>query len=311
MARTRARFFVFLLLFASVLVVVVSRFDLRAMQAAFTNASWDWIAAAALMNLLGIIVDGVRWKAIVGAVRRISLASAIEGLLVGWLSSLVLPLKLGEGAKAWLMARREGLPIATVVSTVLLDRVVDGAALVLFIVLTSIVAPLPASDQNLRLWAFAALIVIALGFVVVRRWIRGRRRAEAQGESVFQRIVDGFAILGQQHRLGGTVVVAVAAWFTRMGVVWCTMRAFHLMLPAVAAASVLVAINIGITAIAAPGNLGVFELSAITGLALWGVPGETALSFGIGLHALELVPTIILGLLVQTRTRTLLRGPAV
>ena len=75
------------------------------------------------------------------------------------------------------------------------------------------------------------------------------------------------------HRNPG---IGLFTWFLRMVVVWCTMHAFHLALPAVAAASVLVAINLGITAIAAPGNLGVFEMSAMAALALWQVPGELA-----------------------------------
>lgn len=308
-ARSRAGLFVFLLLFASALVVV-SRSDLRAMQTAFAEASWKWIAIGALVNLLSVVVDAVRWKAIVGAVRRVSLVSAVQALLVGWVSNVILPLKLGEGAKAWVMAKREGLPIATVISTVLLDRAMDGSALVLFVVLTTIIAPLPSSVQKARTWGLTALAVMALALVLGRRWVRARRREGAFLEGTLARVFDGFAILGQQHRLGRTVLIAVVAWLTRMAIVWCAMQAFDLMLPIAAAASVLVAINLGITAIAAPGNLGVFELSAVAGLALWGVRGETALSFGIALHALELIPTIVLGLLVQTTTRTPLRGPA-
>lgn len=88
-----------------------------------------------------------------------------------------------------------------------------------------------------------------------------------------------------------------------MGMVWCVMQSFRLMLPAAAAAGVLIAVNLGIAAVAVPGNIGVFEVSAVAALALWGVPGDTAISFAIALHALEIVPTTIAGLMVQARQR--------
>lgn len=309
MARSRAALIVLFLLLVLV-TVVLPRLDLRAMQAAFAEASWKWIAAGALVNLLSVVVDAARWKTVVGAVRRVSIVSAVEGLLVGWLSNLILPLKLGDGAKAWVMAQREGMPMPTIVSTVVMDRAIDSSTLVLFIVITSIVAPLPPSVRKVRTWGLAILAIAALAVVIGRRWVQRRRREGAFVDGTVGRILTGFAILGQQHRLGRTVLVAVLAWFTRMGVVWCAMRAFRLTLPAAAAASVLVAINLGISAIAAPGNLGVFELSAVAGLALWDVPSETALSVGIALHALEIIPIVLIGLIVEASVRAPLRGPA-
>lgn len=302
MARARTAFIVLPVLLVAVLVVL-SRVDLHATRRVLAETSWKWGAAGVVANLLSIVVDAARWKAIVGGVRRVSIASAVEGVLIACLGNLILPLKLGEGAKAWVMAKREGLPIATVGSTVLLDRAMDVSTLVLFIALTSIIAPLPASAQKVRTWGLATLVVTALGVVTGRKWIRARRRRPAcLVDGTARRILDGFAILGHQHRLGGIVAIAVLAWFTRVVVIWCVMRAFHLVLPPPAAASVLVAVNIGIAAIAVPGNVGVFELSAVASLALWGVPGETALGFAIALHALEVVPTVMFGLVVLATT---------
>src|SRR5581483_496718 len=111
---------VMLVLVGVAVLVVVSRMDTAAIADAFAQTAWKWVSIAAAVNLLSVGVDAARWKSILGAVRRVSIVSAVEALLVGWLSNLIVPLKLGEGAKAWVMARREGLPMSTVVSTVLL-----------------------------------------------------------------------------------------------------------------------------------------------------------------------------------------------
>lgn len=288
-----------------VVLVGLSRLDLRAVGRAFAATAPTWAAAAALVNLLSVVVDAARWKGIVGGVRRVSIVTAIEGLLIGWVSNLVVPLKLGEGARAWFLAKREDMPIATAVSTVVLDRAVDAATLVLFATLTSLVVPLPPRVQGFRAWGLGVLAVLVCAVGIGHRWIRARQRRGAKVlDGTIGQVLHGFVILGQQHRLAGVMSLAMLTWFVRTAVIWCVMRSFHLMLPVVAAASVLVVVNLGIAAVAVPGNVGVFELSTVAGLALWGVPSETAASFGIALHALEVVPTLILGLTVRAHQRT-------
>ncbi len=301
MARSRTGLIVFLFVLLAA-GLVLSRLDLSATRHALAGASWRWVAAGALVNLLSIGVDAARWRAIIGGVRHISLVATIEGLLIGWVSNVVLPFKLGEGAKAWVLAQRTGLPLATVVSTVVVDKTIDAMSLVVFVVLASSVAPLPPAVREVRTWGLVGLVVIAVLYLAGRAWVRARRLRLAGApfaEGRLGRALAGFAILGHQHRLPGIIGLAVLAWFARMWVVWCLLRAFHLDLPAVASASVLAVINVGTAAVAAPGNIGVFELSAMAALGMWGVAGETALSFGLALHAAEVVPTVAVGLIVQ------------
>ncbi len=304
MARSRTGLIVFLFVLVAA-GVVLSRLDLSATRRALAEASWRWVAAGAVVNLLSIIIDAARWRAIIGGVRHVTLVSAIEGLLIGWVSNVVLPFKLGEGAKAWVLARRTGLPMATVFSTVLVDKTIDAMSLVVFVVLASIVSPLPPAVREVRKWGVVALVVIGVLYLLGRAWVRARRRrleGAPFAEGRLGRALAGFAILGHQHRLPAIVGLAVFAWFARMWVIWCILRAFHLHLPAAASASILAVINVGIAAVAAPGNIGVFELSAMAALGMWGVAGETALSFGLALHAAEVVPTVTAGLIVQAVT---------
>jgi len=73
------------------------------------------------------------------------------------------------------------------------------------------------------------------------------------------------------------------------------MRAYHLDLPAAAAVVALVVINVGIAVTGVPGNVGSFELAAVGALGVYSVPVESAVSFGIALHATELLPLLAIG----------------
>ncbi|MBI2833664.1 MAG: flippase-like domain-containing protein [Acidobacteria bacterium] len=310
MRRQAARLAALVIVLAGV-AVVVSRLNLTAIAAAGRTASWTWIAGAALVNLASVVVDAVRWSAILSSIRRVSIVSAVEALLLGSLGNALLPLKLGEGARAWVLAEREGLPFGAVLSTVLLDRAVDASGLAILVVITSLIAPLPLAARRFRTFALAALASVVLLVILAKRWRAERVRARLRSHVTAARVLDGLAMLGHQHRLAGVLTVAGLAWCLRAAVVWCAMRAFHLGLPLVAAATVLITVNLGIAAIAVPANIGVFEVSVAAGLALWRVSGEIALGVGIVLHAAELVPTIALALVARAASRVWSRSQAI
>ena len=80
--------------------------------------------------------------------------------------------------------------------------------------------------------------------------------------------------------------------------VWVMFEAYHLSLPFVAAPVVLILTNLGIAVVNTPANLGSFEVCTVAALKLFSVDAELALSYGIALHLVEVIPMMLLGLFV-------------
>ena len=188
---------------------------------------------------------------------------------------------------------------------VVLDRVIDALVLPLFVIVASVVLPLPASVLRFRTWMMLALsAATALGIVIGRRLAR-RHAAGTVPDAVggtLDRIVAGMTVLGHRRRIAAAISASLASWIARALILWCMFRAFGLALPVSAAVSVLVIVNLGIAVVATPGNLGTFELATAAALAIWGVPSETALSVGITTHVVEIVPPVVIGLLMSVRS---------
>ena len=263
--------------------------------------SVGWALLAAVVNLVGVAVDASRWRIIVSAIRRVPLVSVLQGQLVGIAANIIVPFKLGEGARAFALAALEGLPTATVLTTVLLDRVIDAAMLPLFVALASAVVPLPPSVLRYRRWMVLGFLAAAIALAAARWWfLRRQSRAvdlEHPTGGTLDRIVDGLRVLDHRHRLAATIGTALCAWSIRVVIVWCMFRAFSLDLPISAAVGVLALLNIGIAVVATPGNVGTFELASAGALALWDVPAETGMSLGVTMHLLEVIPPATLGLI--------------
>jgi uncharacterized protein (TIRG00374 family) len=293
-----------LLIFTIVLgatAIAIARSDPAEIWRALTQMSWRWAAVAALLNLLGVVIDGSRLRVIVSAVGRVKFLHVLQAQLVGIVGNVLFPFKLGEGARAYVLGRHHELPTATALTIVVVDRVLDAVMLPLFVVLSSLVLPLPPSVLKYRGWMIVSLVVVTLLGVVIARRLRARHARGATISFVtgtLDRIIAGMTILGHRQRLAAALLITLISWIARAAIFWCMLQAFSLDLPASAAVSVLVIVNLGIVTVATPGNVGTFELATTAALALWGVSTETALSLGIATHVLEVAPPLLIGLIV-------------
>ncbi|HTM26673.1 MAG TPA: lysylphosphatidylglycerol synthase transmembrane domain-containing protein [Vicinamibacterales bacterium] len=292
--------------------VVLIRVNVGSVLAAIGTMSWGWAIAAALANLLTVVVDAARWRVLVLPISRPSLLRATQALLLGFLGNLVLPYKLGDGARAVALARWQELPIATVAATVVLDRLVDAATFVLATMVMTVAfeAQTPVkAPARLGIVVIAILATLAGGTWWMRRRSKGDR---AGGHAAIKRfaahILDGLRALREGRLLPAVAALAVLAWIGRTSVIWCMLQAFHLRLPLLAAIGTLIAINVGISVVAAPANAGVYEMSTAGALAAWGVPPAIGVSCGLAMHAAEVIPILLLGLAVLLTTGVRLTG---
>ena len=285
--------------------VTVARSDPAAIGRALATISWRWALLAAVLNLIGVGVDAVRLRIIVRAFASVRLWHIIQAQLVGITGSVLFPLKLGEAARAYMLTKRHDVPAATAMTMVVLDRVIDAVVLPLFVVIASMLLPMPATVLRYRTWMLVVLAGAAAAGVGIGRWLRIRRagsRAPAALAGTLDRILAGVMILGDRKRLAWAITASLASWTARAAILWCVLRAFDLTLPPSATVSTLVIVNLGIALVATPGNVGTFELTAAAALALWNVPTQIALSFGIATHIIEVVPPVLIGLAISVRS---------
>jgi peptidoglycan-N-acetylglucosamine deacetylase len=285
--------------------IAIARSDPAAIGRALATMSWPWATLAEIINLIGVALDAIRLRIIVRAFGYVRLWHVVRAHLVGIMGNVLFPFKLGEGARAYMLTHRHELPAATAVTMVVLDRMLDALVLPLFVVVASVLLPLPSSVLRYRMWMLMALAGAVVAGVAAGRWLRARHasgRAPVPLAGTLDRIVAGVTILGHRRRLASAVAASLASWAARAAILWCMLQAFHLSLPLSATVTMLVIINLGIAVVATPGNIGTFELAAAAALTLWGVPAQTGLSIGIATHLVEVVPPLLIGLAVSVRS---------
>jgi uncharacterized membrane protein YbhN (UPF0104 family) len=316
MSRRTTLSLVFLAASLAVLAFLLSRMNLRLVLRSLAEVRWIWVLALALLNIFHTWIEALRWNRIISSLNPDSTASqAFTALLVGVLGNILLPLRLGDGARALFLARKQKMRFSGTLSTVVLDRIVDIAFFLALIGVTALFFPFSSSQRKTFFVSAVGLAAAVAVIVLMARgsWPEKLRSFGRPGRAMAdqaEHLRRGFSALREAGIMLPTGALAALSWILRAALVWMMFRAFRLDLPPVDAAVTLILLNLGTAAVNTPANIGSFELAGVAALAFFGVETEKALSLVVLLHATEVLPIVVLGLAVLWRTGFRIAAPA-
>src|SRR6266446_1492189 len=277
-------------------VVFARKLDWDKVFRAFQGADLKLALIATLIGVPCSALQGLRWSSLVKGIRRVPRSIPVAALYVGQAASAFLPMRAGEAVRAELLSRATGIGRATALGSVALDHSVNGV--VMFAFAAVLPALLPVSRWvALVVWAGMAG---AIGLVLTLLWLAKHPESMPSG-----RIANAVAharsgLMGARNprAVAEAALFSAMAWSVEIGVITLALAAFHLPHDLPHAMGVLFGVNVALAIPSPPASLGNFELGAGTALVAFGGDAGNAAAFAIGLHAMQLLPTLIVGGLV-------------
>lgn len=316
----RVKIAAILLLTALCLVGVLWDLDIAQARAALAETRWP---VALLGTSMYLILHGLRsarlWLLLGGrdgAGRRLALRRVFLISAVGFLAINVIPLRLGEAVRPWLLSEREGVPWGRSLAAVVMERILDFGALLILLLGVSFLVELPtegivvrgvdvlAAGQHL---AGTALVLGILGGVAVVgvgepliRLIEGLPGMRIVA-GLARRFREGFVELLRRPALGlGALLLTVLVWGSTLMAVAVTMSAMPGIPVSLASAWTTWTLTLaGMTAVPTPGFFGAYELFCSAALWLFGVDADRARTFALVLHLSQLSFTVTVGSLAM------------
>ena len=114
-------------------------------------ADHKWIAALAGAILLEQLLNGWKWRQILFDIKPVSSWRLTGALLAGYGANVLVPLGISPFVRAWLIARLEQMSMATVLTTTIIARFIDGIVFALFAGLVAMAGQIPRLEGNLEL----------------------------------------------------------------------------------------------------------------------------------------------------------------
>lgn len=276
----------------------------------WSQLHWGWATLAAVLYLFGQWLRGIRCAWILRPYRRISSWEGTQLVWIGYAANNLLPARLGELVRSYVLSRREQLSYGISLSTLLIERILDGLAIVgILWVAGGFVSRQPWIDEIG--WVAGAIFMAALLVVLVARiWTTFFQKTLSwmvqflpQGpgktiEGFGHRLLDGTSCLGWDRYLPGILGMSVMIWLVEGSMFAVMLVAFGWPLSWLAAYLAMSITNLGVLVPSSPGHLGTFHAFCAKVLLLVGVVSSKsdALSYAAAVHLLQLVPVTILGL---------------
>jgi uncharacterized protein (TIRG00374 family) len=290
-------------------VIVARSVDLGESARVLASADLPQIIGALGIFIVGIITRVYIWRLLLpprpdGS--RVSTRQVAPVLMAGYLGNAILPARLGEVVRGYLISRREGVPVGGAFGSIALERAIDiGALACLGYVAALGVGAAGWVLQWTAVLAVAGILVIgalaSVGLGAPLRlfaWMFGRGPARPLAGQVMARLGRFIEWSGGAHRrraIAIAVGLSVFAWAAAAAANLVTAQAVGVSLTP-ASAGLITAISVLVTAIpSAPAYVGTFELAVVAVAGTLGIPPAPALAFAALSHIIALIPTLVGG----------------
>jgi phosphatidyl-myo-inositol alpha-mannosyltransferase len=289
-------------------VAGVHRIGVRPIVDGIVSSNPTWVLAALSLMCLAMAARAVSWRAILSAALPgvpVRLSPVLRATSIGVLVSATVPARVGEPARAFVMARNlgavrgRGALLALVLGTIVAQTILNLAALMALGALT-----VATSSVDLRLRSFPAVGAAALGVAVLVAVVAAGLARRPSGRlarrlaAALASLRAGFVVFGSWRRAPEAIVPQVGAWALQLLACYALLAAFGLEHRAGlgAAAAVLFAVNVTAAVPVTPSNLGVFQAACVAVLSgAYGLRPADALAYGIVLQTVEIATAIVMG----------------
>ncbi len=320
--RPRVRTVLIFLLTIGLLGIFFRKADPAAVWAETRHADPALLAYALIVTALTYAVRAWRWQSLLAPIGPTRYAVAFETTVIGFAASTLLPGRVGEVLRPYLLARRERLNATSAFATIILERLLDLATVLLLFaafVFTAGPGVVSGDPSKLALVKFGGTVAAgaAVGGLVVlfalaghperlgRAALRIERLLPARLAGLVAAFVEtfaqGLAVMRDPARLAAALALSFPMWMSIAAGIWLTSRAFHITFPYMGSFLVVTCLVVGVAA-PTPGAVGGFHAAYQFAVGeFFNVPADRAIGAAIVLHAISFVPVTLLGIAFMMR----------
>lgn len=308
--------------------LVFYKLDLHTMLLALKQANYYMLIPSLAILAISLVVRTWRWHWLLYQAKTARFSSLFSSLMIGTAANMVLPARAGEFIRAYFLGRREKISKTTAFATIVVERILDGLTILLFLLLVVILTG--ARNDEIKYMgylgaAFYLGVVVGLFLLYFRRDFLVRlievllpQPLAAKMVGILDAFLEGIRVMQNGRQLLMVVLLSLATWVGFALSFWPIMLAFDFGAPIPYYAPFLVIAfdALGLTIPGAPAGIGIFQYVTVVALRIaFTLSGaelgpnfdEVAAVFSVALHFSQVAPEVLIGLYCFLRENVSLR----
>lgn len=279
------------------------------------QAKFIWLIPGVAVYFLAVWARAWRWHYLLRPLKKIPTKTMFPIVAIGYMGNNIYPARAGEVLRAFVLKRRENVPVSASLATVIVERVFDGVVMLGFVFLN--LPELAGLNQasgfigNIRqlaiigavafIGALAVFLLAAMYPAVTEKavnWLVVHlipSRWQGKISPILTRFLTGLESLRSPKDALMVFITSTIIWLLETGKYWFVMHAFPFEVSFFALMLMNGIVNLATTLPSAPGYVGTFDAPGIALLTAYGVPGEIAAGYTLVLHVALWLPITVLG----------------
>ncbi len=284
--------------------------DWRECRHYLENMNWGWMAFSLIFGVLAQLARAWRWKMSLTPLglspRRRTCEDAI---FLSYASSLVIP-RIGEVARCGTMKKYDGIPFAQALGTVVTERVVDCAIIIILTAITFLLqladflkflketgADFGSSFSRYTSTGYLVTALCGMALLALAVWLFRRFSIFSKGKNVVRNVWSGITSLGKVRNLPLYLLFSIGIWLSYFLHFYTAFFCFGFT-AGIGTAQAFLIFCIGTFAVLVPtpNGAGPWHFAVKTMLILYGVAEEPAIMFALIVHTIQTFEVVLLGI---------------
>ncbi len=271
------------------------------------NVNFVLITIAIVILLLSNVIRAWRWQILVKPINDVSFEPAFSSIMIGYFGNSVLPFRMGEFLRAYVVADKTSLTASTAFGTIVIERILDFIGLSAVILLIMTVYPLKTIGGSIIIGVIV-LSLTAFIFIFLFSGFKSTLLVKIEKLSLLRfgllrkillfikNILDGATTIRATNKLGIILLYTLIIWIMYYCSTYLATIATGIELEWFGFGVLLISTSLAISIPAAPGYVGTYHAAAVYILTnLFNVDRLDAQAAAIILHAVGTIPIVIIG----------------
>ncbi|MGH9348534.1 MAG: lysylphosphatidylglycerol synthase transmembrane domain-containing protein [Vicinamibacterales bacterium] len=302
--------------------------DLTAVAGQIRRARGDLLLLSFVPLALTYLARTVRWQYLLEPIGAARFSSAFRATVIGFAAIALLPARIGDVLRPYLLARREGFSATSTFATIVMERVLDLvtvlALLALYVLVLGGRETLPARllgpvEASATMAAAGACLLLAAAWTlathperIARLVLKSERVLPGRMAHVLSTLAgtfsQGLAVAREARALTFAFAWSVPVWIGIAAHAWLVTVAFGIAMPFAGTFLLQTLLVVGV-AMPTPGAVGGYHAMYRLGVtSFFGASNDAAVGAAIVAHATSFVPVVIVGLVFMVQDGLSLSG---
>lgn len=291
------------------LILAFRNFRYDEFKNALLHFNFYYLPIVLIIILLSYLIRAIRWRYMLSHVKNMSLYNSFTTIIIGQMGNSLLPVRMGELMRAYLIGNREGIGKSLSFASIVLERVMDGIILILFVVTSLFILQSPSWVKitillSILIFGIALLLLFLSAYRVsaipafLQKFFPGKLKERLTDIGpLFYEFTKGLQILREGKKLIIFLIISLIIWFFEATVYFTIFKAFLVPISFYTAMFVLGITNLAAAIPSLPGNFGTFHYAFTLALLVFGISQSEGLVYATTLHGIGYIFVVALGLL--------------